>query len=58
MEIKKKMYHKPQLREVKLVPEEAVLTFCRTSTGRANITNKSCTGNTKCTGRTSTEGGS
>ena len=57
MEAKKK-YHKPQLREVKLIPEEAVLSYCRTTAGRASMTNKSCTINTKCLGRTSVAGGS
>jgi len=31
---KKKHYKKPQLQEVKLVPEEAVLTNCKTAAGK------------------------
>lgn len=32
---KKKPYQKPQLQEVKLIPEEAVLTNCKTTTASA-----------------------
>jgi len=44
---KKKSYKKPQLQEVKLVPEEAVLTNCKTTASRSNrtCTNASCATN-------------
>lgn len=29
----KKAYHKPEIKQVKLVPEEAVLQFCKTTVG-------------------------
>lgn len=29
----KKAYHKPEIKQVKLVPEEAVLQFCKTTFG-------------------------
>ena len=56
METKKK-YHKPQLREVKLIAEEAVLTYCRT-TGGITGANRTCASNTRCTRATSATGGS
>lgn len=52
---KKKQYQKPQLQEVKLVPEEAVLAACKTATGRTGGT-RTCRTSTRCTGATSTEG--
>lgn len=48
---KKKKYEKPQLQEVKLVPEEAVLAACKNNAR----TRGSCTGVNRCnaaTGRT------
>lgn len=52
---KKKHYEKPQLQEVKLVPEEAVLAACKTSSGRGTTT-RSCRSSTRCTGRLSAVG--
>ncbi len=52
---KKKRYEKPQLQEVKLVPEEAVLAFCKTASGRGTST-RSCRNSNRCSGRTSANG--
>ncbi len=51
----KKPYQKPQLQEVKLVPEEAVLAACKTATGRGTGT-RTCRTSSTCTGRTSAVG--
>lgn len=52
---KKRLYQKPQLQEVKLVPEEAVLVACKTARGRGT-TRRSCRSSTQCTRRTSANG--
>lgn len=39
--VKKKTYRKPQIKQVKLVPEEAVLTNCKT-TGTGQNRNNDC----------------
>lgn len=56
MEItQKKPYERPSLKEVKLIPEEAVLTNCKTATGRGTTT-RACSANRLCAGRTSANG--
>ena len=40
----RKPYQKPQIKEVKLIPEEAVLTNCKSNLG----TNKGGTGSGRC----------
>jgi len=52
---KKRHYEKPQLQEVKLVPEEAVLAACKTASGRGTTT-RSCSSSTRCSRRTSANG--
>ena len=52
---KKKPYKKPQLQEVKLVPEEAVLTACKTANGLAGGT-RTCRTSRGCSGATSAVG--
>jgi len=52
---KKKHYEKPQLQEVKLVPEEAVLTNCKTANGLAGGT-RTCRTSRGCSGATSLVG--
>ena len=52
---KKRHYEKPQLQEVKLVPEEAVLAACKTATGLAGGT-RTCRTSNKCSGATSAVG--
>lgn len=52
---KKKLYQKPEIQEVKLVPEEAVLTACKTTSGRGTTT-RSCRASNRCTGATSAVG--
>lgn len=52
---KKRHYEKPQLQEVKLVPEEAVLAACKTASGRGT-TARSCSSSTRCSRRTSANG--
>ena len=52
---KKRPYRKPQIEEVKLIPEEAVLTNCKTASGRGSTT-RACSANRLCSGRTSTNG--
>jgi len=49
---KKRHYEKPQLQEVKLVPEEAVLAACKTTASRANrgCTNSRCAATTRANG--------
>lgn len=56
MEInQKKPYQKPRLEEVKLVPEEAVLAFCKTASGLGTTT-RTCRTSNRCSGRTSAVG--
>ena len=51
---KKKLYQKPEIQEVKLVPEEAVLTACKTATGRGtsalSCTRRNCSGAARLVG--------
>ena len=51
----KKSYIKPSLKEVTLIPEEAVLTNCKTAGGRGTV-NRSCDKFNRCSGRTSANG--
>lgn len=44
--MEKKKYQTPQIKEVKLSPEDAVLTGCKTATGTAKT--KTCKGPTTC----------
>lgn len=46
----KKAYHKPEIERVKLVPEEAVLGFCKTSLGSFRSAPK-CVSIVSCTNK-------
>ncbi|MBI5893814.1 MAG: hypothetical protein HZB79_09250 [Deltaproteobacteria bacterium] len=41
-ENKKKVYQKPEIQEVKLVPEEAVLTACKTTSSAKSGRSTNC----------------
>lgn len=53
---KKKAYQKPQLQEVKLVPEEAVLAGCKTTATARTGNSRPCGPTSSCTGAVNTQG--
>ncbi len=42
MKLKKKRYQKPEVKQVKLVPEEAVLNACKLDQGLVGQSNRTC----------------